>query len=271
MKSFWKHSKALLFLCSILLIGSLSLPVSAAQTPAKVRNMKCGVTTQNSINISWQGQTGISGYQVYRASAYDGKYKKLLNINPNMHAFCNKNLKSGQEYYYKVRAYSGSGNSIKTGKFSNILTAYIKMPSAQKASTRVRVNVRKHAGTGYSVLATLNANTRVTVLCNTKDKSGTSWSHIQCLYGNRTLKGYIRSDLLKKTSTAKIGTVTAGTLNVRADAGISYRVVGTVRRGQKVTILGSKKDAAGTVWYCISFKQNGRTIQGYASSRYIKV
>lgn len=272
MKYFKKQSLILLFLFSVLIFSFSAIPVSAASSPARVQKLKQGVATQNSINISWQGQSGISGYQVYRATAYDGKYKRLINIHPNMHAFCNKNLQSGQEYYYKVRAFFGSGSNISYGKFSKILTAHTKASSPGGAFTRTRSNIRAHAGTSYSVLATVNANTSVSVICTTKDKSGQSWSHIQYSVNGRTLTGYIRSDLLQKNSspTYPTGTVTAAFLNVRSLPGTNNSIVGTLSRGQKVSILGSKKSASGVPWYYISFVKNGRTLTGYASAYYIK-
>lgn len=267
MKSLKKRTK-LLLLCSVLTIFFSSLPVSAA--PAEVQQLKCGVTTQSSINLSWQGQSGISGYQVYRATAYDGKYKKVMTIHPNMHAFCNMKLSAGQEYYYKVRAFSGSGNNISYGKFSKILTAHTKI-STKKAVTSGWVHIRKHAGTNHPVITTVNANTSLSVICTTKDKSGNSWSRIQCTINGKKITGYIKSSLLKiKDNITKTGIVTADYLNIRSDAGTSYRIVGTLKKNQKVTILGSRKSSSGVNWYLISFTQNGRTMKGYASSRYIK-
>ncbi len=55
-----------LFTFLLLALVSLCMPqnVSAAGKPAKITGMKCGVTTKNSINISWSLQGGASGYQV---------------------------------------------------------------------------------------------------------------------------------------------------------------------------------------------------------------
>jgi len=63
-------------------------------------------------------------------------------------------------------------------------------------------------------------------------------------------------------STLKIGTVTATTLNVRADAGTGFKVIGQLKKGDKVTIA----KAIGPNWYSIYFGDHG----GYVSSEYIK-
>ena len=71
MKNLQKSTKIFLILCSVLLFAITPATVSAA--PKKVSGMKCGITTQSSINISWSGQSGISGYQIYRSACYDGE------------------------------------------------------------------------------------------------------------------------------------------------------------------------------------------------------
>ena len=55
-----------LLVCIVWLVLFLPHTVSAAATPAKVTGMKSGASTKSSVNISWKGQEGVSGYQVYR-------------------------------------------------------------------------------------------------------------------------------------------------------------------------------------------------------------
>ena len=275
MKFFQKTSKMLLILCGIFLFAVSPISVSAA--PKKVSGIKCGVTTQNSINISWSGQNGISGYQIYRSSCYEGEYKRIMNVNPQMRAFCNKNLPSGQEYYYKIRAYSNNRGHTTYGKCSKILKGYTKMPYTQKAKVRARVNMRKHAGTTHPVLATLNTNTTVSILCSAKDKTGGDWKYVKCTANGQSLKGYIRSDLLGKANgnnnntVKKTAKVTANSLNVRSNAGMNSPVISNLKKGQTVTVLGVKKSADGTSWTQVQFKKNGRTVKGYVASRYLRV
>lgn len=276
MKISQKISKMLLIFCGIFLFAIS--PVNVLAAPKKVSGMKCGVTTQSSINISWSGQYGISGYQIYRSPCYEGEYRRIMNVNPQMRAFCNKNLPSGQEYYYKIRAYSKYGNKTTYGKFSNILKGYTKMPYTQKAMVHARVNMRKHAGTTHPVLTTLNANTTVSIICSAKDKTGVDWKYVKCTVNGRSLKGYIRSDLLGRANgnnnnnaNKKTAKVTANSLNVRSNAGMNSPVISNLKKGQTVTVLGVKKSADGTSWTRVQFKKNGRTVKGYVASRYLRV
>ena len=56
--------------------------------------------------ISWKKVKGASGYEVYRSTKKNGKYKKIKTIKKaGTVRFTDKKLKKGFAYYYKVRAY----------------------------------------------------------------------------------------------------------------------------------------------------------------------
>ena len=57
------------------------------------------------------------------------------------------------------------------------------------------------------------------------------------------------------------------TLNIRSGPGTSYGVVGTLKQGDQVTILGSATAGDGATWYQVSFSN----ITGYVHSFYISV
>lgn len=263
-------------LLSLLLIFAISLTLpqtaSAANSPAAVKNLKCGVTTSNSINISWTPQGGVSGYHVFRAVSYDGPYVKIKTIAAGNNAFCNMKLQGGREYYYRVRSYVNRNGRTVNGKLSKILSARTKGAS-KAATTRARANVRKHAGTNHPVLTTLNTGTKVTIVCSTKDKSGADWSRITYTQGGQKKSGYISSNLLSiGQSSKKYGIVTANSgLRLRRSASVSSGIITTLAKGTKVTILGQTIGTDKQKWYRISVKKSGRTLTGYAAARYIRV
>ena len=65
------------------------------------------------------------------------------------------------------------------------------------------------------------------------------------------------------------GTVTAGILNVRKGAGTKYDCIGTLTKGQKVTIIGTATAGNGVVWYKIEATISGKKVTGYSTSNYI--
>ncbi len=62
------------------------------------------------------------------------------------------------------------------------------------------------------------------------------------------------------TTTAKTGTITGSTVNVRSGPGIDYSKVGSVAKGDTVKILGTEGD-----WYRISIGN----VTGYVSADYV--
>ncbi len=241
---------------------------SAARRPGKITNVKCGATTNNSINISWAPKNNVSGYQVFRSSCYDGPFRKIRDIAPENHAFCNIRLQSGREYYYRVRAYSGK----KTGVFSKILTARTKCAS-RAASIRASSNIRKHAGTNHPILATLSSGTKVTIICTTDNKFGTPWNRISFKLNGKKKYGYIRSDLLSVGKTQKpTGIIIANSgLHLRKSASIQSELLATLPKGTSVTILKQTTGADKRKWYQVRVKQGKKTLKGYVFAAYVRV
>lgn len=165
-------------------------------TVGQVQNLKAGVCTVKSINIHWSPVQGASGYQIYRATARNGKYTCIKTVPAGSQAFMNLSVSSGKEYFYKVRAFVNTANGKRCGKFSKILRANTKQIFSKKVRAKYNVNVRKYAGTNYAVQFTVKKGTKLTVLCETCDKSGTKWYRIQVKINGKKQKGYVRSDLV---------------------------------------------------------------------------
>lgn len=259
------------FLVSFLLafiIFCIPQTIFAANRPGKIRNLKCKTTTSSSINISWTPQNNVSGYQVFRSSSYDGPFRKIKDIAPGNHAFCNLGLQNGREYYYRVRAYSGK----RTGVFSNVLSTRTKCPS-RTAFVRVSSNIRKHAGTNHPVITTLNSGTKVTVICVTNSKSGEIWNRISFKLNGKTKRGYIRNDLLTMQKQQKpTGIVIANSgLRLRKSDSIQSEIITTLPKGTSVTILKQTTGADKRKWYQVRVKRGKKTLTGYVFADYVRV
>ena len=117
-------------------------------------------------------------------------------------------------------------------------------------TTASTLNVRSGPGTGFGVVARLPRNTGCTVL----ETSG-SWYRIKTFGG---VIGWASRSYLKITSTAK---VTASALTVRKGGGTSSAILGSLKRGTKVTV----KYTSGNWAYITS----GR-LTGYVSLNYLQ-
>ncbi|MGG0461611.1 SH3 domain-containing protein [Priestia aryabhattai] len=124
--------------------------------------------------------------------------------------------------------------------------------------TASKLNVRSGAGTNYGIIGSVVKDQTLSVV----SKSG-SWYKIN--YNGRT--GYVSSDYVQSSGTTTPPAesityiVTASTLNVRSGAGTNYASIGSVTKGQKLSVV-SKSGG----WYKINY--NGRT--GYVSSDYVQ-
>ena len=130
--------------------------------------------------------------------------------------------------------------------------------------TTDRLNLRKGAGTSYSVITTLDKGVAVTV-----HSSSNGWSKVSV----NGMSGYVSSNYLsstkpstgssssnESTSNSTSTMYTTDRLNLRKGAGTSYSVITTLDKGIAVTVHSSSNG-----WSKVSV--NGMT--GYVSSSYL--
>ena len=77
--------------------------------------------TKKSITLKWKKVSGTNGYQIYRATSKNGKYKKIKTIKKKSTTSYTdkKDIGIGKLYYYKIRAYKNNGDKKEYGQFSS--------------------------------------------------------------------------------------------------------------------------------------------------------
>ena len=70
------------------------------------------------LKVTWNSVSDADGYSFYMAAEEDGTYKCLLSTTKNTYTV--SNLTTGQEYYFKVRAYKTVSGAKVFGDFSDI-------------------------------------------------------------------------------------------------------------------------------------------------------
>lgn len=86
--------------------------------PAKIKNYKAKAA-KGKIKLSWKKSSSVDGYEVYYATAKNGKYKKLATINKASAASYTKKMKKGT-YYIKMRPYRKAGSKKQYGSDTSI-------------------------------------------------------------------------------------------------------------------------------------------------------
>lgn len=83
-------------------------------------------TKKKQITITWKKVTGISGYELYRASKKNGKFTKVATISSKKTSYTDKKGKSKQKYYYKIRTYKKVGNKKIYSSYSKEKSVKVK-------------------------------------------------------------------------------------------------------------------------------------------------
>ena len=117
------------------------------------------------VNIKWKKVTGANGYQVYRATSKNGKYKLVKDIkNTNTVSYKDAKLTTGKTYYYKVRAYKVVNNKNTYAAYSavkkvKVVPATVKIGKIVKRGNAQKVSWKKVSGaTGYRVYQATSKN-----------------------------------------------------------------------------------------------------------------
>ncbi len=101
-------------------------------------NVKAVSVSYNSNKITWKRDSAAMGYEIYRSTSKNGSYKKIKTITPNsVTSYTDKNLATGKNYYYKIKAYKKVSGTNQYSNYSKVVSA---KPVLAKASI---VSVKK--------------------------------------------------------------------------------------------------------------------------------
>lgn len=116
--------------------------------------------------LSWKKATGVSGYQVYRANSYNGKYTKVKTLSKGSILSCtDTGLMPNKTYYYKIRTYRKINKITAYSRFSSItsITPRLAEPEIKSvtgiSTDRVKISWKKTDGAqGYRLYRAVSRN-----------------------------------------------------------------------------------------------------------------
>ncbi|MDM5186919.1 SH3 domain-containing protein [Bacillus sp. DX4.1] len=186
------------------------------------------------------------------------------------------NLKQGEKVTILGKANGWAKISYK-GKEGHISLEFVKIEAGNQGEkpgenvteesgtiTATSLRVRSEANTNSAILGNLKQGEKVTILGKTN-----GWAKIS--YKGK--EGYISLEFVKieagnqgekpgENVTEESGTITATSLRVRSEANTSSAILGNLKQGEKVTILGKANG-----WAKISYKGK----EGYISLEFVKI
>lgn len=75
------------------------------------------------IKVTWNKNSNVAGYQIYKSTSKNGTYKKIATIyNNSTTSYQDNDVKSGKTYYYKIKTYKIVNNEEFTSQYSSIKT-----------------------------------------------------------------------------------------------------------------------------------------------------
>ena len=229
----------ILTLLTILTVGTtmlLPIEASAASRPAKVKSLKVASQSYNSLKVSWKKVKTAKGYQIYRATKKNGKYKKVKTIKKaKTVSWTNKKLTTGKRYYYKVRAIRGSRKGSFSAKRSGVptLSKTSGVRASAASSSAIKVSWKKTSGaSGYQLYRSTSRSGKYSRVKTTSASSYTNSG----LSANKTyyykVRSYRKSGGTKyssfsgvvaaRTKTAATAPAPGGSTPVRSDVYLSY-------------------------------------------------
>ncbi len=146
----------------------LKLPSSAKADPIAF----------NKVKITWNTADGAYGYKIYRATSKYGIYSYIASTRNQ--TYTDTSLKTGNTYYYKVRAYNYKNSLVIYGNYSQILSAapVLSTPSANLTSVakgKIKLNWKAVSGAnGYQVYRSASKNGSYTRVSSTSYTSITN-------------------------------------------------------------------------------------------------
>lgn len=81
-------------------------------TPAVPSGLVGSPATSSQINLTWSdNSTNEIGFKIERKTGSGGTYAQIATVGTNTTSYANTGLSAGTQYYYRIRAYNGSGDS----------------------------------------------------------------------------------------------------------------------------------------------------------------
>lgn len=155
-------------------------------------------------------------------------------------------------------------------------------PISVAAKTSKKVKVYKKAGGSYlkvsKKIVQLSKSKKVTIVGESLVKNK-KWFKVKFTYKKKTRTGYIRNiyvkmTLKKKANAAIYNLKSAAKVHTKAGASAPYKKsngkIVKVKKGSTVKI-GKEKMSGKTKWYRIYFTYGGKTVNGFVSSKYVKL
>lgn len=146
---------------------------------SQISNLTSDWQNNSKIRLTWDEQSGVSGYEIYRYNTSKKKYIKIATTTSN--TYTNKKLSSGTSYKYKVVSFIKANKKTTYGPYSRVLTATTttKKPTLSISSTSKKAKLKwsKPVGvSGYEIYMSTNKSKGYTKVKTVKKAKTTTYT-----------------------------------------------------------------------------------------------
>lgn len=166
-----------------------------------------------------------------------------------------------------------------SGTVSDSTATTVSSASGSLYVNKTSVRVREKATTASAIVDGLEKGAEVKVQGTTTGSDGKAWTKVSFTKNDKSVQGYIRSDLLSSEKPAGSSTTTtsasddedilyvsADAVRVRSNVSESADVVANLLKGDQVKKKSTKTGADGKQWTKVTFTINGTKYSGYIRS-----
>lgn len=126
--------------------------------PKKVTGFKAKSKSTNSITLSWNKGSNITGYQIVKYDTSKKQYVHLAKLSADKTSYTATGLSSSAAYDFKIRAYKqlSDGKTNYFSYYSSVVTEVtnplkVKLTTVYKNGTTININWEKTRSSGYQI------------------------------------------------------------------------------------------------------------------------
>lgn len=200
----------------------------------KVKGIHTEMVGYNRVLLTWKASAYADGYEIYRATSKNGKYKRVSCIPSRVHTlYYDTDVKAGKTYYYKIRTYrSFTIASTLNGSFSSKVKVTVTVGPTTLTKAEGKVNAvllkwkKSEGASGYDIYRATSKKGKYSKIkriskgstltyTDTKAKTGKTYYYKVKAYVKKSGKEYKAKDsnilhAIPVPERVTINTVTAG-------------------------------------------------------------
>ena len=91
---------------------TVSVPASGGNTPNPPSNLQANAVSSNQIHLNWtDNSTNENGFRIERREGVGGTYFQIFETGADVSNYSDNGVNPSTQYFYRVRAFNGDGNS----------------------------------------------------------------------------------------------------------------------------------------------------------------